>query len=300
MLDRYVIIAPRRNSRPYELPDGTLETQHAATPAPCVFCPAEIDRARSLYHVGPALRRWKLKVVMNKFAAVTLDNPKAYGRQEVVIETPSHTKQLDNLSTSHIELLFRAYAERTLEIQRNKKIQYILVFKNSGGSAGASIQHSHSQIFATNFIPPHLLHRSQKAQEYVIRTGRCAYCDMIRVEEKSARRIYRDALISVFAPYASQNNYEVWILPRRHVDNVTMLHPEEREAFAGQLKGVLRKITKLHLPYNYYFHQVVNDRDQHLYIKIRPRGSVWAGLEVGSGVIINPIAPEAAARYYRS
>lgn len=300
LLDRYVIIAPRRNRRPHQIPDHTEESLHAAVSSPCVFCPEKIDTAKTLYRIGPEKKKWEVKVVLNKFAAVTQGNPKAYGRQEVVIETPDHTKQLDDLSVNHIASLFRAYAERTRVIQKNKKIQYILIFKNSGGSAGASIQHSHSQVFATNFIPPHLLHRSQKAQEYTIRTGRCPYCDMIKTEEKSPRLIYRDQFVSVFAPYASQNNYEVWILPQRHIDNVMLLHPEERLAFATQLKSVLKKITKLKLPYNYYFHQVVNDRDQHLYIKIRPRGSVWAGLEVGSGVIINPIAPEAAARYYRS
>jgi len=65
------------------------------------------------------------------------------------------------------------------------------------------------------------------------------------------------------------------------------------------MKKILTKINKLDLPYNYYFHQVKNDRDQHLYMKIKPRGSVWAGVEIGSGLIINPIAPEEAAKFYK-
>ncbi len=300
LVDRYVVIAPQRSARPDQLGGDVAEGAHSVTRQACVFCPENVRSTRALFHVGASRKRWKILVIPNKYPAVSLDNPKAYGIQEVVIETPDHTKQLDDLSVSHIADLFRVYAQRTHAVMKNPHIQYILIFKNSGGRAGASIQHSHSQVFATSFIPPQLLERSQKAQEYIIRKGRCPYCDMMKKEEKSPRRIYHDKLISVFAPFASQNNYEVWMLPRRHLDNVTMLRQEERLAFARQLKAILHKITKLRLPYNYYFHQVVNDEDQHLYIKIRPRGSVWAGVEIGSGVIINPISPEAAARYYRS
>lgn len=294
IVDRYVIIAPRRNQRPQD-------TEAAPGGArPCVFCPERVDAVHDLYHIGLAKKRWRIKVIQNVFPVVSLDNPKAYGTHEVIIETPHHDKQLDDLPVAHIEDLFRAYSQRTRIIQRNKKIQYIMIFKNSGGRAGASITHSHSQVFATDFIPPQLLDRSLKAQTHDIRFGGCVYCQMIAREEKSPRRIYSDALVSVFAPYASENNYEVWMFPKRHIDNVTQLTPQERRAFAVHLQRILRKIAELSLPYNFYFHQVVNDRDQHFYLKIRPRGSVWAGVEIGSGVIINPIPPEIAAKYYRS
>lgn len=299
IVDRYVVIAPRRGARPHD-PALTAE-RHDHTPREsCAFCPENVDRVRTLYHTGPAKKRWRMKVILNKFPAVARNNPRAYGVQEVVIETPDHRKQLDDLPTLRIAELFRVYSQRTKTISKNPLMEYILIFKNSGGRAGASIAHSHSQVFATNFIPPQLLHRSQKAREYRLRTRRCAYCDMIRFEERSSRVVFRDRLVSVFCPYASENNYEIWVLPRRHVDNITFLRPAERLAFARRLKTILKKITFLRLPYNYYFHQVVNDEDQHLYLKIRPRGTIWAGVEIGSGIIINPIPPESAARFYRA
>lgn len=297
IIDKYVIIAPRRSKRPDQTGAGRGER---AVGAMCVFCPEQVDRVADRYHVGPRKRTWRVKVIDNKFPAVSRNNPKAYGIQEVVIETPDHRKQLHDLPVQHIGDIFRAYAQRTRDVAKNKSIEYIMIFKNSGGSAGASIQHSHSQVFATSFIPPQLLRRSQAAQQHRMQTGRCAYCDMIRFEERSPRCIFRNKDISVFAPFASQNNYEVWMLPRRHFDNVSLMRTRERLVFAQQLKRVLRKITELELPYNYYFHQVVNDEDQHFYIKIRPRGNVWAGVEIGSGVIINPVPPEKAAQYYRA
>lgn len=288
IVDHYVVIAPQREHRPHHF-DASV----------CGFCPERIDTERVLLTIGPKKRTWRIKVKPNLFPAVSINNPRAYGVQEVVVETPSHTQQLERLPIPHITDLLRAYATRTRAITKNKKIEYVMIFKNSGDRAGASIGHSHSQIFATNFIPPQILHRSQKAQAHRMKTGRCAYCDMIQFEEKSKRLIVRTPLVSVFAPFASQNNYEVWIFPRRHLDNITQLSHAERTAMATVLRRILRGISGLKLPYNFYFHQVVNDLDQHLYVKIRPRGSVWAGVEIGSGVILNAVSPETAAEYYR-
>lgn len=289
IVDQYVIIAPVRARRPRK---GAQQT--------CGFCPQQADRVRALLTLGPKKRNWRIKVIQNIFPAVSPTNPRAYGVQEVVIETPNHARQLEDLPLSHIADLLRAYALRTRAITKNKKIEYVLIFKNSGGSAGASMSHSHSQVFATSFIPPKILHRSQRAQSHRMRTGRCAYCDMIQFEERSSRRIFSTPLVSAFAPFASPNNYEAWILPRRHIDNITQLTGAERFAIASALRKIIRVIGTLKLPYNYYFHQVVNDPDQHLYVKIRPRGSVWAGVEIGSGVILNAVLPEAAAAYYRA
>ena len=148
-------------------------------------------------------------------------------------------------------------------------------------------------------MPPHLLDKSQRAQAYKLEHGRCIYCDIIRKERHGPRLVYYDKHVMAFTPYASMYNYECWIMPHRHIDNITLLNSEERLSWAKILKHILKKITQLRLPYNYYFHQVVHDEDQHLYMKIIPRGGVWAGVEIGSGLIVNQIAPEAAARYYR-
>ncbi len=299
--EKYVIIAPRRAARPHAH-DVTFEqpVKHVAVPKKdCVFCPPQLRLGRAVTVLG-GKEKWSMVVLPNKYPAVSLANPKAYGVQEVVVETPDHRRQLEEFPLSHIEQLLEVYALRTKSIMANPKIEYVLIFKNNGGRAGASIQHAHSQIFATGFLPPHLLDKSQRSQAYKIRTGRCVYCDVIQRERKSPRRVYEDASIVAFAPYASMYNYEVWIMPKRHLDNVTVLTKEERTSIARVLKRLVRKIAhELGLPYNYYFHQVVHDEDQHLYIKVTPRGSAWAGVEIGSGIIINPVSPEAAARFYR-
>jgi UDPglucose--hexose-1-phosphate uridylyltransferase len=294
--DKYVIIAPRRGKRPHDI-ERPIRLQ-PPTPKTCVFCPKNIDQAKATLVVGPK-NNWQIKVVPNKFPAVSLDNPKAYGYQEVIVETPDHLLETEELSEAHIAKILEVYAQRTKEIQKIKNVQYIIIFKNNGGVAGASLQHAHSQIFATNFIPPHLLDKSQKVAEYRLRHSTCVYCDTIKKESGGPRLIYKDRNVIAFTPYASMYNYEAWILPQRHLDNVTDLNESERKSWAKILKKILTKIGKLGLPYNYYFHQIVNDPDQHLYMKIAPRGSVWAGVEIGSGIIINPISPEEATKFYR-
>lgn len=294
--EKYVIIAPKRGKRPH---DTSRQSEHnKKMEASCIFCPPNLKDVKSLYRKGGKLD-WSINVIKNIYPAVSTDNPKAYGHQEVVIETPDHTLELEHLSESQIADLLETYSIRTKAISKDQKIKYILIFKNDGGVAGASLKHSHSQIFATQFLPPHLFDKSQRQQAYKLQHGNCVYCDVIAKESKGSRLIYRDKNVVAFTPYASMFNYEAWIMPITHRDNITDITADERKSFAKILKHILIKIGQLNLPYNFYFHQVINDNDQHLYMKIVPRGSVWAGVEIGSGLIINPIDPDDAAEFYR-
>lgn len=294
--EKYVIIAPKRGKRPHDVIKP--KDHHKQMVSSCIFCPPNLKDVHSLYKKGEG-EDWAINIIANKYPAVSLDNEKAYGQQEVVIETPDHTLELEDLSVDQIATLLEAYAIRTKEISKNEKIDYILIFKNDGGTAGASLQHAHSQIFATNFLPPHLVDKSQRQQAYKLKHGNCVYCDVIKKESKSARLVYKDKEVIAFTPYASMFNYEIWIMPLKHRDNITELSSSERHSFAKILKHILNKIGQLDLPYNFYFHQIINDNDQHLYMKVVPRGSVWAGVEIGSGLIINPIDPDDAAEFYR-
>lgn len=299
--EKYVILAPKREKRPYN-----LERPQIFQPTVkkiCMFCPENVAAAgQSLLTIKDDSKKksWQIKVIKNKFPVVSINNPRAYGQQEVVIETPDHIQEIEDLSISQINNIFKTYSLRTKSISLNKKIEYILIFKNTGGKAGASQQHAHSQIFATHFLPPHLKDKSQRVQAYKLEHGACVYCEVIKKERQGPRLVFEDKNAIAFCPYAPMHNYEIWLMPKRHIDNITLLNKDECLSFSKMLKKILQKINELNLPYNYYFHQVINDRDQHLYLKITPRGSVWAGVEIGSGLIINPIFPEKSAKFYRS
>lgn len=295
--DRAVIIAPGRNKRSHDFPQESPPQPPPASA--CVFCPHRLRGVRSLARIGPA-RAWRVNVIRNIYPVVALNNPKAYGTQEVVIETPHHNVELVELPERHLTEILTVYVRRTRALMRDPRIGYILIFKNHGGRAGASIAHAHSQLFASEFVPPHIRSKLVRAQEYRISHGQCYYCHVIEEERQGPRWILETKTVVAFTPYASTYNYEVWILPKRDVDNIVSLTPLERRDLARVLRRLLLKLRPLRLPYNFYLHQNVRDRHEHLYLRLCPRRDVWAGIELGSRLIINTVAPEAAARFYRS
>jgi len=292
--ERYVLIAPRRNKRPHPVSE-----RHEEHDARCVFCPERLKRSEIIETYPKGKRAWRVAAVKNLYPAVSTSFGSAYGRQEIVIETPAHEVELQDLPGAHVAELLAVYGDRIRAIKRDRRIEYTIIFKNYGGASGATLSHAHSQILGTAFVPPHIADKTAAEDSYRARFRRCPYCDIIREESKGPRRIYADRYVVAFAPYASFHSYEAVIMPRRHVDNVSELDGRERAAMATLMKRILTAVLGLNVPYNFYFHELVRDRDQHLYMKITPRGALWAGVEIGTGLIINPVPPEDAARFYR-
>ena len=296
--DRFVIIASGRAKRPQEIKEEQSTEQVVKEVKSCVFCPDNQKEVPALYMAGDK-ESWQVKVIKNIFPAVTPDNEKAYGYQEVVIETPEHGKETGDLPLDHWVSIMEAYINRTIELSKDEKIKYILIFKNKGGKAGASLKHAHSQIFAAGFTPPHIIDKLTKAQQYRIENGNCYYCDLIKKEEHGPRLIMADDKAIAFTPYASIYEYEAWIIPRNHLDNITLLDRNEITSLVKMMKQIVTKLNKYKIPYNMYLHQAITDKDEHFYIRICPRRSTWAGVEMGSRIIINTVSPEEAAEFYR-
>lgn len=294
LLNKYVIITPSRAKRPRDIKEESI-IKRVGT---CPFCPENIKSKNTLARVGNK-KNWDVLSVKNIYPALTLNNPKAYGTQEVIIETRNHINELADLSVVHIEKVLKMFAARTKELSKKKNIDYILCFKNQGSKAGASIVHAHSQIFATKILPPRVKEELEEALAYEFKNGTCAYCDIIKKELKSKRKIWEDKYIASFTPYASEYHYEAWIFTKRHLDNITKLDSNEFRSLASALKFILVKLQSLNLSFNFFLHQVISDNTQHFYLKIEPRDSIWAGFEIGSGMVINSISPEQAAKWYR-
>jgi UDPglucose--hexose-1-phosphate uridylyltransferase len=242
---------------------------------------------------------WRIAVLENSYPAVSLENEKAFGKQELIIETPDHSVALHELHEEEIAAVFEAYGMRMQALAKTDRIEYILIFKNEGFLAGASMDHAHSQLFATQFIPPQVMDHAARAQEYRMRRGSCVYCNVIQQESAGERMVFEDAHTVAFAPYASRYMYELWISPKRHLDTIAGLSNEEKRSMAGVLKRALKAVVKKGLAYNFYFDELVHDENQHFLLRLLPQGNFQAGLGVGAGLLINEIAPEAAAVYYR-
>ncbi|MDD3480741.1 MAG: hypothetical protein PHW75_00730 [Patescibacteria group bacterium] len=296
-LEKYVIIAPKRLKKPekiYQKPETKVES--------CVFCAPDVDdpqkqiQVKDYYLEGG---KWGVKVIGNLFPALSLNNIKAYGEQEIVIETRKHGIEIHELSVDEIVKVFDVYTDRYNTLMEKDGICYTIVFKNEGGKAGASIPHSHSQIISLPIIPPKIAEESAAMDKYIDEHGSCPYCDIIKSEKGGPRVIAEDEHIFVLAPYASESPYGAWFLPKRHIRNINDLHENEKKSLANFLKKILTKLEEIDAPYNYFIQNSLDLESHHFILKLAPRPNIWAGLELGTGIIINPVSPEEATKFYR-
>jgi len=305
ILDRWIIAASVREKRPKDYKQECKEEE----PKVCVFCagneestPPEIGRVEKS-------GKWVLRWFPNKFPFVEekgsakiktrnrfFTSSSSYGKHEVIADTNKHGVQLWDTKKEHIKLLLDVVNKRILALEKLKNIKYVSVFKNHGAKAGTSIIHSHLQITAIPIIPPAVREEIDASQRY----KKCPYCEIIKKERKSKRKCFENKSFLAFAPYASRFNYEVWIFPKKHIKRLDELDDNNMMDLAEILKSVLLKLRELNLSYNLYLHYSPKKENLHLHIEVTPRIATWAGFEFSSGITINSVMPESAARFYRS
>jgi UDPglucose--hexose-1-phosphate uridylyltransferase len=200
-----------------------------------------------------------------------------------------------------------------LDLVRDHRFRYILVFKNHGRQAGASLSHSHSQLIATPVTPNHVKDKLDGARQYFNYKDRCIFEDILRQELKEGSRlVYENAGFVAFCPFASRFPFEITLMPRRQTPDYHETQADEMLLLADAMKVVLTKLSKaLNQPqYNYILHTApirrprqgywgTVDADFRWHIEILPRLTLIAGFEVGSGFYINPTPPEEAAKCLR-
>jgi len=291
--DEYVIMAPNRSKRPHRV--GTIDE----TAGVCHFCPENFHGETVTYQDKNYNGDWEIVSIINKFSALTTDNPDAYGQTEVIVETRKHGLDINDFSVDHIVRIFNAYIDRFDYLRNMDGIKHVIIFKNEGGKAGASIAHTHSQAIALPIIPPKSIKEASDYNKYRLEHATCPYCDIIRKETDKPRVVWEDENLFVLSPYASMAPYGVWLLPKRHMRYISDLTRDEKESIAIALKIILGKLDEFGISYNYFIENAVFSEDYHMHIKVEPRPNIWAGLELGTGIVINPILPEYAARIYR-
>ncbi len=305
ILDSYVIIATERKKRPREF---TEDKEEPIENHVCYFCPGNENLTPPEITRIEKNGKWQIRVVDNKFPAVKLEgNPEfrtdnnyftfagAFGKHEVVIDTPEHNKKFSEFSVEEITELLRVYIDRINVMGKIQGIKYVFVFKNYGKEGGASIAHSHSQIISYNLIPATI----KKREDAVLKYDHCPYCDIINIEKDSHRKVMVNKSIIAFTPYASRFPFEVWVFPKRHVININELNDEELYDLASVLKYLTQKIATLNLSYNFYLLNGTKNMHFHIHFIPRTSSAKWAGFELGTDTIINPITPEEAAKFYR-
>ena len=257
---------------------------------------------------------WMVRTILNKFSALELKGEldmkdeglykhcNGLGQHEVIIETPVHGEEFHQLPVERVELIYKMMQQRYKELADDERIKYIQIYKNRGMFAGASLEHSHSQIVSFPMVP---LNKGVM-QSYYQKYNKCIVCEMLTEEMNNKDRIvYEGQHFLVICPYASRFVYETWIIPKLHANYFGDISEEERKELAALSKMIISAMmTGLHNPsYNMVINtapvNVPYQEGYHWHLEINPRMLINAGVEVATGYFINPAAPEISAAYLR-
>lgn len=320
---RWVIIASERARRPQDFLRDPVKLKGGF----CPFCPGhetktppEILAFRPDHHNGNGKDGpgWIVRVVPNKFPALEAerqldrqadgiyDRMNGTGAHEVVIETPEHNLTLASMPQKRIEDVLYAFRDRLVDLKNDARLKYVMIFKNHGEAAGATLEHSHSQLIALPIVPRQVVEELKGAREYYSVKDRCIFCDIVRQETKEQIRVvYENEHFAVVAPYAPRFPFETWILPRKH-DSAFQSSPAHFfTGLAAAIKVLAMKIDRvLDSPaYNLVIHTApLGDpptEHYHWHVEFVPKLTKVGGFEWGSGFYINPTSPEEAAQFLR-
>lgn len=319
--DHWVIVAPNRALRPEQFAPET----GGRAPSRCPFCRGhEADTPHAVATYDRQGRRsagtpWQVRVVPNRYPALedtqqpaAVNSPlyevgPGYGVHEVIIESPDHVLSFGQLDDDQAELVFLAYRDRLRVLRTNPRIAYGQLFKNSGSAAGASLEHTHSQLIGTPIVPTQVQGELNRSREFFERHGRCAFCAMIDAESASGARIVAEnEAFLAFCPFASQFPYEVWIVPRRHQCCFDMAENGEIRGLARLVPNLVRGVEAiLNGPaYNFLIHtspfRPAPVSYFHWHLEFSPRLTKTAGFEWGAGDYINTVSPEDAGGRLRA
>jgi UDPglucose--hexose-1-phosphate uridylyltransferase len=318
----WVIISTDRQKRPNAF---RLERPVVLGRDQCPFCPGRESltppEILSYRQNGgaPNSPGWEVRVVPNKFPALQVegtldrtgegmfDRMNGIGAHEVIIETPDHDRTLAAMSEPEIERVLWAYRERMADLKRDIRLRYILVFKNPGGAAGATLEHTHSQLIALPIVPDFVREEIEGARRHFAAKERCVFCDILHQELTDTRRvIFENADIVALSPYAPRFPFETWLLPKRHGARFEEAARHEFESLARALKSVLQRMDRAleFPPFNLIVHTSPFSEETtdvyHWHLEIMPKLSRVAGFEWGTGFYINPTSPEEAAEVLRA
>jgi len=323
MIDRYVVFAPSRSRRPSDF-KVVAATEHGSDRCPfCAGKEEETPPATYLvlkkdgeYAIGKdeagkeRLKGWLVRVIPNLYPAFStatgpltqppkgLPAPKqAYGYHEVLVESPVHDQHFWVAPEEQRRLVLRAVIDRVRAFSEDKKIRSIMPFRNHGRDAGASLSHAHTQIVASEHVPPVL------AEEAGAFASGFSLSSLAESEMGSPRAIYSNASFYAFASWAGTTPYSYMIVPKKQDPSPLSA---DLEGLSDVLSKTLNSLSRVlnDPPFNLVWHIAPlpwsDHGDFHWHIEVYPKLSIWAGYEIGSGTYINVVTPEEAARYLRA
>ena len=335
-----VLVATARGMRPKKA-EERVERDTRAVVETCPFCRGNEDRTPPSIRSYPENADWDIRIVPNLYPVLGDDRSQTniafglqqvidgYGRHEVVIDNPNHGIALHEMDERHLANLFSVYQQRMAELyESDPRLKYVLIFKNFGAAAGASIPHTHSQIIATPVVPENVQNEVHHSREYQRKYGQCVFCSLIdealtyeaTIYDRESGQIRRKVNVGQYVvergerfiaikPFASRFEWEIHILPLRHEADFLKASSEDLEDFARVLRRTMARLDKVvgGVQYNFFLHSAPHGSEfgdcqpsYHWHLEICPRTSIPTGFELGSGLFVSTVSPEQAAEALRN
>ena len=331
IIGRWIIISTERGKRPTDF----IVEKNEGRGGFCPLCPGnenttppEVLSYSSIDGHQNNKPGWDLRVVPNKYPALVIegnlnkegnglyDRMNGIGAHEVIIETPDHNESFTRLPPERMIKVFLAYRDRLLDLAQDPRFRYVMVFKNFGAAAGASLEHSHSQLIALPILPRMISSELEGSLSYYKYKERCIFCDLIDFELREGVRVVKEfSNFVTMAPYASSSPFELRLFPKRHSHDFALMNDAQLAELAVAMKDMLLRVKTVlrDAPYNFILHTAPPmhrrpgkpthwnslELDYHWHIELVPRLTQVAGFEWGTGFYINPTSPEDAAQFLR-
>ncbi|MBI3315415.1 MAG: DUF4931 domain-containing protein [Candidatus Omnitrophica bacterium] len=317
---RWVIV----NTETPKIPGSFRLSSNKKSSKVCPFCPGhEAMTPPAIFTIPRRIRPksghdWQVRVIANKFPALRIEENiektplgvyekmGGFGAHEVIIENPDHHKEITELEPEEVGDILKAYRERCLDLRKDPRFRYILIFKNYGASAGATLEHPHSQLIGLPIVPSRVTGELEGAAWHHGSAHRCIFCDCLEQEgREKILTIFEEGGFVSLAPFVSRFPFETWILPKHHEASFDRISDEKLLSLAVLLQRTLGRIKSVlkDPAFNFMIHTVpmtaLAEAPYHWHIEIIPRLTQVAGFEWGTGFYVNPTPPELAAQFLR-
>ena len=320
LTDRWTVIAPSRVRRPdvfvfdaevdEESFDPFLAGNESSTPHEILAYRGDGSSAN-----GPG---WTTRVVPNKFPALSVDGQleprgvglydrmNGIGAHEVIIESPDREERMSRLPAGRVRDTLAAYRDRLADLKHDRRLVHATIFKNCGPLAGATLDHTHSQLIALPVVPESIERELSQSQAHYEARGRCLLADIVDQELDDGSRVVVDTPNFIaFCPFASRFPFEHWIVPKAQESHYESLNPKRLDELGALLKNTLARMdAALGQPaFNYVLHTAPFTSSAlpsyRWHFEVFPRLSRTAGFEWGTGYTICTVPPEDAAKFLR-
>ncbi len=311
----WVVIAPERAKRPEDFVMAAAPKRHIDSQ--CPFC---IENQNSAYPLSiKDAETENVYVIPNKYPAFSKEDSiisegdnfyqdtKSVGGHEVIV-LKKHDQDIYEDGKIIIDEMIGVYKNRYHFYDNNPTIEYTMLIHNHGPEAAASIEHPHSQLFASAILPSYIEKELDGSKRYFDSGKKCVFCRMVEIEKENNQRvIFENEQFLVFTFFASRFPFEMWVVPKKHQSQFENIDQNTQTELSEALHEAISKLNKAlnFPPFNYWIHtlphhyQEANDY-YHWHMEIAPRVSKFGGYEMGSGIVIDVVSPELAARYLQN